>query len=186
MDFFSGVLGRLIEELSRLPGVGPKTAQRLAFFILRQDPGAVEHLTNAILEARHRIKHCEECFFLTETDRCHICTDPRRDPSMLCVVKDAKDVFSMERSREFKGLYHVLMGTLSPLEGIGPDELKIAALLKRLQRGTVKEVIIATNPDVEGEATAIYLNKLIKALGIRVPAWPADCRPAGIWNMRTT
>jgi len=178
MDYSSGVLGRLIEELGRLPGVGPKTAQRLAFFLLRQEPAAVHRLTGAMLDARTKIHHCAECFFLAEAERCHICQDTRRDQSVVCVVEDPRDVFSLERTREFKGLYHVLMGTLSPMDGIGPGNLKIAELLERLRVGAVKEVIIATNPDVEGEATALYLGKLIKPLNIRVTRL-ASGLPAG-------
>jgi recombination protein RecR len=178
MDYSSGVLGRLIEELGRLPGVGPKTAQRLAFFLLRQEGGAVRRLTDSILDAQAKIHPCAECFFLAEAERCHLCSDPKRDASQVCVVEDARDVFSLERTREYKGLYHVLMGTLSPMDGIGPGDLKIAELLKRLQAGTVREVIIATNQDVEGEATALYLGRLIKPLNIRVTRL-ASGLPAG-------
>ncbi len=161
-----------------MPGIGPKAAQRLAFFLLRQDAAVVQQLANAMLEAKAKIRPCADCFFLAEGERCHICSDPRRDARLLCVVEDPKDVFSMERTREYRGLYHVLMGTLSPLDGIGPDDLKIAELLKRLQAGHVQEVIVATNQDVEGEATALYLNKLIKPLGIRVTRL-ASGLPAG-------
>ncbi len=178
MDLFSGALGRLIAEVGRLPGVGPKTAQRLAFFLLRQDKAEVERLTQAILEAKDRIRLCATCFSLTEQETCEICRDPRRDRSLLCVVEETKDVFALERTREYRGLYHVLLGTLSPMEGISPENLKIAELLARLQDGTVKEVVVATNPDVEGEATALYLNKLIKPLGVRVTRL-ASGLPAG-------
>jgi recombination protein RecR len=178
MDYSSGVLGRLIEELGRLPGVGPKTAQRLAFFLLRQEAGAVQRLTEAMLDAKAKIHPCAQCFFLAEAERCHICQDTRRDQSVVCVVEDPRDVFSLERTREYRGLYHVLMGTLSPMDGIGPDNLKIAELLERLRAGAVKEVIVATNPDVEGEATALYLGKLIKPLNIRVTRL-ASGLPAG-------
>ncbi len=178
MDYFSGILGRLIDELGRLPGVGPKTAQRLAFFLLRQEESVVRQLADAMLEAKASIHPCPECFFLAEGDVCHLCADPKRDAGLMCVVEDPKDVFSMERTREYKGRYHVLMGTLSPMDGIGPEDLKINELLKRLQGGTVREVIIATNPDVEGEATALYLNKRIKPLGIKVSRL-ASGLPAG-------
>jgi recombination protein RecR len=178
MDFFSGVLGRLLDELGQLPGVGPKTAQRLAFFLLRQDSSRVRQLADSMVEANSKIHPCPDCFFLAESERCHICSDPKRDSGLLCVVEDPRDVFSLERAREFKGLYHVLMGTLSPLDGIGPEDLKIAELMKRLQGGQFREVIVATNPDVEGEATALYLNQLIKPLGIRVTRL-ASGLPAG-------
>lgn len=178
MDYSSGILGRLIEELGRLPGVGPKTAQRLAFFILRQESGGVRRLADAMLDAKAKIHPCAECFFLAEAERCDICSEPRRDTGQICVVEDPRDVFSLERTRAYPGRYHVLMGTLSPMDGIGPGDLKIAELMQRLRTGNVKEVIIATNPDVEGEATALYLGKLIKPLGLRVTRL-ASGLPAG-------
>jgi recombination protein RecR len=178
MEIFSGLLGHLIEELSRLPGVGPKTAQRLAFFLLRQERPNVERLAQAMLQAKDRLRFCATCFSLTEQETCDLCRDPRRDRTQICVVEEPKDVFTLERTREYRGLYHVLMGTLSPMDGIGPENLKIPGLLSRLQDGSVKEVVIATNPDVEGEATAIYLHKLIKPLGVRVTRL-ASGLPAG-------
>lgn len=173
-----GALARLIEELGQLPGVGPKTAQRLAFFMLRRERAEVERLAEALLDARDKVRPCAECFSLCEDEVCGICRDTRRNRGLICVVADPRDVFALERSREYRGLYHVLMGTLSPLEGIGPEQLKIAELLRRLRSGSVQEVILGTNPDVEGEATAIYLHKLIKPLGIRVTRL-ASGLPAG-------
>jgi len=177
MTLYSGALARMIEELGRMPGVGPKTAQRLAFYLLRQERAHVERLAQALLEAKDKIRYCQTCFSLSEEALCPICKNPRRDPSVICVVEEPNDVFSLERSRVFNGRYHVLMGTLSPLEGIGPEELKITELLGRLA-GDVREVIVATNPDVEGEATAIYLGKLIKPLGVKVTRL-ASGLPAG-------
>jgi len=178
MNIFSGAFGRLIDELGRLPGVGPKTAQRLAFFLLRQKRSEVEQLADALMAAKDKVRHCSRCFSLCEEEICEICRDSLRNTGVICVVEEPKDVFALERTREFRGQYHVLLGTLSPMEGIGPDQLKIAELLKRLQGDSVREIIVATNPDVEGEATAIYLNKLIKPLGIRVTRL-ASGLPAG-------
>jgi len=161
-------LARLVDELARLPTVGPKTAQRLAFHILRMPEEEVRQLAQAILDARARMRSCSICFNLTDVDPCAICTSPTRDPSVLCVVEDPRDVLAMERTREFKGRYHVLQGAISPLDGIGPEDLRIRELLQRLEGGEVREVIIATNPRVEGDATAIYLTRLIRPLGIKV------------------
>jgi recombination protein RecR len=161
-------LARLVDELARLPTVGPKTAQRLAFHILRMPEEEVQELAQAILDARARMRSCSICFNLTDVDPCAICTSPTRDPSVLCVVEDPRDVLAMERTREFKGRYHVLQGAISPLDGIGPEDLRIRELLQRLEGGEVREVIIATNPRVEGDATAIYLTRLIRPLGIKV------------------
>jgi len=161
-------LARLVEELERLPTVGPKTAQRLAFHILRMPEEQVRALAQALLDARAQTRPCSVCFTWTDADPCAICTSPTRDPSVLCVVEDARDVLAMERTREFKGRYHVLQGAISPLEGIGPEDLRIRELLQRLQGGEVREVIIATNPRVEGDATALYLTRLIRPLGIKV------------------
>lgn len=178
MELFSGALARMINELSRMPGVGPKTAQRLAFYLLRQEREHVERLANSLLEAKDRICYCERCFSLSEEAQCHVCQDSRRDQKTICVVEEPNDVFSLERTRMYKGLYHVLMGTLSPLEGIGPEDLKITELLNRLGSDNIQELIVATNPDVEGEATAIYLSRLIKPLGIKVTRL-ASGLPAG-------
>ncbi|HKV44041.1 MAG TPA: recombination mediator RecR [bacterium] len=168
MFTYAPPLARLIEELSKLPTVGPKTAQRLAFYMLSMTAQDAEALAAAILEAKRRIRNCSVCANITEADPCALCTDPRRDQSVICVVENPRDVAAMERSREFKGLYHVLQGAISPLDGVGPDDLRIAELLRRLAGGTVREVIVATNPRVEGEATALYLSKVIKPLEIKV------------------
>jgi recombination protein RecR len=168
MFSYAPPLARLIEELSKLPTVGPKTAQRLAFHMLSMTPQDAEALAAAILEAKSRIRNCSVCGNITEADPCGICTNPQRNRSVICVVEDPRDVAAMERTREFSGLYHVLQGAISPLDGIGPDDLRIAELLTRVATGEVREVIIATNPRVEGEATALYLSKVLKPLGVRV------------------
>lgn len=178
LDIYTGALARMIEELGRMPGVGPKTAQRLAFYLLRQERHQVERLANSLIEAKDRIRYCEQCFSLSEQVKCDICLSPKRDQTTICVVEEPNDVFSLERTKMFDGLYHVLMGTLSPLDGIGPEDLKITELLNRLKSGEIKEVIVATNPDVEGEATAIYLSRLIRPLGVRVTRL-ASGLPAG-------
>jgi recombination protein RecR len=165
---FAPPLARLIEELSKLPTVGPKTAQRLAFHMLAMPAAQAAALAEAILDARQRIRHCSVCGNLTEADPCELCTNGQRDPAVICVVESPRDVAAMERTREFKGRYHVLQGAISPLDGIGPDELRIAELLQRVAGGAVREVIIATNPRVEGEATALYLSKVLKPLGVKV------------------
>jgi len=161
-------LARLIEELGKLPTVGPKTAQRLAFHMLSMSAQDAEALAEAILECKRRIRHCSVCGNITEADPCALCTNPQRDRSVICVVEDARDIAAMERTREFKGVYHVLQGAISPLDGIGPDDLRITELLHRVSTGEVCEVIVATNPRVEGEATALYLSKVLKPLGVRV------------------
>jgi recombination protein RecR len=168
MFSYAPPLARLIEELSKLPTVGPKTAQRLAFHMLSMTPQDAEALAAAILEAKSRIRNCSICGNITEADPCIICTNPQRNQSVICVVEDPRDVAAMERTREFSGLYHVLQGAISPLDGIGPDDLRIAELMKRVTAGEVREVIVATNPRVEGEATALYLSKVLKPLGVRV------------------
>jgi recombination protein RecR len=162
------LLAKLVDELSRLPTVGPKTAQRLAFHILRMDDAAVRALAQAIVDAKEQIRPCSICFKLTDSDPCAICSSPTRDPSVICVVEDPRDVVAMERTREFRGRYHVLQGAISPLDGVGPDDLRIRELLERLHAGGVREVVVATNPRVEGDATALYLARLIRPLGIRV------------------
>ena len=168
MFTYAPPLARLIEELSKLPTIGPKTAQRLAFHMLSMTPQDAEALATAILEAKSRIRHCSVCGNITEADPCVICTNPQRTKSVICVVEDPRDVAAMERTREFSGLYHVLQGAISPLDGIGPDDLRIAELVTRVTAGEVREVIVATNPRVEGEATALYLSKVLKPLGVRV------------------
>jgi recombination protein RecR len=159
---------RVIEELSRLPGVGGKTAQRLAFFMLKNSPEKARSLSQALALLHEQVKTCRVCFNLSDQELCPICSDPRRAPSPICVVEEPKDLGAIERTGDFAGRYHVLLGSLSPLEGIGPDDLKIRELLERLKGGEVAEVIVATNSDVEGEATALYLARLIKPLGIKL------------------
>jgi len=161
-------LARLIEELSKMPTVGPRTAQRLAFYILKMAPEDAEKLSQAILDAKARIRYCSTCFHITDIDPCAICGGRNRTAGIICVVEDPRDVLAMERTREYRGHYHVLHGAISPLDGVGPDDLKIAELLRRVQGGGVEEVIVATNPRVEGEATAIYLAKILKPLGLKV------------------
>ena len=161
-------VNQLVARLARLPGIGEKTAQRLAFYILRAPPEFARELAAAIAEVVDKVRLCTRCFALTESDLCSFCTDPRRDERTLCVVEGVPDLIAVERTREFKGRYHVLHGVLSPLEGIGPDQLKIKDLIARLHDGNVEEVIVATNPDVEGEATALYLTRLLKPMGIKV------------------
>jgi recombination protein RecR len=159
---------KLIEEFSRFPGIGKKTAQRMAFFVLKQRKEEAESLAQAVLDVKEKVRYCSVCFNITEDDPCSVCKDEKRDKSLICVVEEANDVAALEKTNQFKGLYHVLGGALSPLEGVGPDDLKVKELLGRLKDGKVKEVIIATNPSAEGEATAVYLSKLIKPLGIKV------------------
>lgn len=161
-------MSKLIHEFSKLPGIGPKTAQRLAFHILGVPEPEVGKLAEALLEARHRIGFCSICGHLTEVSPCQLCSDPARDQSLLCVVEEPKDVIAMERTRIFKGQYHVLGGAISPLEGIGPDDLRIKELLQRMTSGRFKEVIVATDPNVEGETTALYLGKILHPLGYKV------------------
>ena len=161
-------LNRLVAQLSKLPGIGEKTAQRLAFHILRAPPEYAAELVAALQEVKSKVRLCSRCFSLTEGQLCTLCTDPRRDDRVLCVVEGIADLMALEKTREFKGRYHVLHGVLSPLEGVGPEQLRIQELLVRLEDGKVEEVIVATNPDVEGEATALYLMKLLKPMGIRV------------------
>jgi recombination protein RecR len=161
-------MNRLIHELAKLPGVGPKTAQRLAFHVLNLSAPEVAKLAEALVEAKQKIGFCEICGHLTEVSPCDLCTDPKRETSVICVVEEPKDVIAMEKTRVFKGQYHVLGGALSPLEGIGPDDLRIKELLHRVGAGGLKEVIIATDPNVEGEATALYLSKILKPLAVKV------------------
>lgn len=166
--FYAEPIARLIAELSRLPGIGPKTAQRLALHFVRLPREQAQSLAEAIMAVKDRIIYCSVCGNITETDPCRVCTDPGRDPSLICVVEEPKDLVALEKTREFRGRYHVLGGAISPMEGIGPDDLRLKELLPRLVSGEVREVILATGPDVEGEATALYAARLIKPLGIRV------------------
>lgn len=159
---------RLVAELAKFPGIGQKTATRLAFHILRQPVAEGEALAGAIRDLKERVRFCSSCFHITETDPCPLCTDPARDDTLLCVVEEPQDLIAIERSRSFRGRYHVLHGALSPLDGIGPEDLKIAPLLDRLHGGEFREVLVATNFTVEGEATALYLARLIHPLGLHV------------------
>jgi len=158
----------LINELSRLPGIGGKTAQRLAFHILSLEQEEVKRLASALTGAKEQMKYCSVCGNLTDTDPCRICSDPARRQDVICVVESPRDVMAMERIREFNGLYHVLHGVISPMEGIGPEDINLKALITRLQASDVKELIVATNPNIEGEATAMYIARLIKPAGIKV------------------
>lgn len=167
MNQYIEPIARLINELSRLPGIGSKTAQRLAFHIINMPREQVDSLASAIGEIKDKIKYCSICGNITDLDPCGICKNPNRDSSIICVVENARDIIAMERTREFKGFYHVLNGVISPMDGIGPDDIRIKELLNRVRDGQVKEVIMATNSDIEGEATAIYISKLLKPLGIR-------------------
>ena len=161
-------LSRLVEQLQRLPGIGAKSAQRLAFHILRNPRENADQLCDAIRDVKERVTYCSVCNNITDTDPCVYCTGPTRDGRLICVVEEPQNVTVVEKTQGFKGLYHVLMGALSPLHGVGPDDLKIKGLLSRVAGGTVEEVILATNPTVEGEATALYLARLLKPLGVRV------------------
>jgi len=158
----------LIDELGRMPGIGPKSAQRIAFHLLKIPTEEAERLASAIHEAKARVRFCERCFNVAEGSLCGICADERRDASLLCVVEEARDIVALEKTGEFKGRYHVLLGAISPIEGIGPEQLKVRELLVRLESEPVREVIVCTNPNVEGEATAMYLARLLKPLGINV------------------
>jgi recombination protein RecR len=168
MPDFAPSVNRLIDELKRLPGIGQKTAQRLAFHLLRADHDQALALSDAIREAKEKVRECSVCNNITDADPCLFCTSPSRNRALITVVEDATNIQAVEKTRQFSGLYHVLGGALSPLQGIGPDQLKIKSLIERLKGGTVEEIIIATNPTAEGEATAVYLSKLIKPLGVRV------------------
>jgi recombination protein RecR len=168
MKDYAEPLARLIDELKRLPGIGQKSAQRIAFSLQRASREDAERLAAALLALKDKIRLCSICNNLTENDPCGYCTDPGRDPTVVCVVETPTNILAIERTREFPGLYHVLHGALSPLDGVGPDQLKLKSLIERLKSGIVKELILATSPTVEGEATAVYLSKLIKPLGVRV------------------
>jgi recombination protein RecR len=165
---YDGIVQELIDELGRLPGIGPKSAQRIAFHILQTESFDVTRLSEVLRDVRDKVRFCDICGNVTEEQTCVICRDPRRSPATICVVEEAKDVVAIERTREFKGLYHVLGGAISPIDGIGPDNLRIKQLLTRLSDGTVTEVIIATDPNLEGEATATYLTRLLVYPNLRV------------------
>lgn len=165
---YEGIVQALIDELGRLPGVGPKSAQRIAFHILAADPADVNRLAAVLREVKEKVRFCVVCGNVSEDETCRICRDARRDPSILCVVEEPKDVLAIEKTREFRGRYHVLGGAISPIDGVGPDDLRIRELLARLADGTVTEVILATDPNLEGEATATYLARMIAPLEIAV------------------
>jgi recombination protein RecR len=165
---YEGAVQDLIDELGRLPGVGPKSAQRIAFYILSADTEDVARLAHALTEVKAKVRFCEICGNVSEHAQCRICSDPRRNPAVLCVVEEAKDVVAIERTREFRGKYHVLGGAINPIEGVGPDDLRIRELMSRLADGAVEEVILATDPNIEGEATATYLARLLRGMDIPV------------------
>ncbi|MEN9660219.1 MAG: hypothetical protein RL016_364 [Actinomycetota bacterium] len=165
---YEGVVQELIDELGRLPGVGPKSAQRIAFYLLQTEDDQAKRLAQVLTEVKDRVKFCEICGNVTEEPQCNICRDQRRNRSLICVVEESKDVQAIERTREFRGLYHVLGGAISPIEGIGPDQLRIKELMSRLANPDITEVIIATDPNLEGEATATYLTRMLSTLGITI------------------
>jgi recombination protein RecR len=177
-DVYEGVVQSLIDELGRLPGVGPKGAQRIAFYLLGADPADVRRLAAVLVEVTDKVRFCQTCGNVAEEDLCRICRDPRRDPSVICVVEEPKDVAAIEKIREFRGRYHVLGGAISPIDGIGPEDLRTRELMARLADGGITEVILATDPNLEGEATATYLARLVKPLGVRVTR-PASGLPVG-------
>ncbi len=161
-------LARLIDEFHKLPGVGPKSAQRLAYYLLRMPPADAQSLASAILEVKERVTLCSICQNVTEVDPCRVCSDDRRERTIICVVEEPLDILALERSHSYRGLYHVLHGAISPMDGIGPEDLKVSELLQRLRGDSVEEIILATNPNLEGEATSMYLTRLLKPLGVKV------------------
>ena len=167
MSYYSPSIEKLIESFEKLPSIGNKTAVRLAFYMLNASDEEANEFVKSIQDAKKNLKFCSKCYNISDTDPCDICSNPTRDQSKICVVEDVKDVVAIEKIHEYKGLYHVLHGSISPMDGIGPEDIKIKELLSRLMDGTVKEVILATNPKVEGEATAMYISKLIKPMGIK-------------------
>ena len=168
MSLYSPSIEKLIEAFEKLPSIGNKTAARLAFYMLDRPEQEVQEFVEAITNAKKNLKCCSKCYNISDTDPCPICASPKRDDSIICVVEDVRDIVAMERTHEFKGVYHVLHGSISPMNGIGPDDIKLKELLSRLSDGAVKELILATNPRVEGEATAMYISKLVKPMGIKV------------------
>lgn len=166
--YYPEPISKLIDGFAKLPGIGPKTAARLAFFVLKMKEDDVLELAKALVNAKRNLHYCSNCYNITDVDPCHICRDTRRDQTVICIVQEPKDVIAMEKTKEFDGTYHVLHGAISPIEGIGPDELRITELIRRLQDETIQEIILATNPTIEGEATAMYISRLIKPSGIRV------------------
>ena len=167
MNYYAAPIAKLIEAFAKLPGIGNKTAQRLAFYLLDTPQKEAEELAYAIINAKRSVRYCDVCCNITDKDKCNICSDTKRNESLICVVEDPRDVVAMEKTREFKGLYHVLHGAISPMDDIGPDEIRIKELLNRIREGNITEVILATNPNIEGEATAMYISKLIKPLGVK-------------------
>lgn len=168
MEYFAAPLQNLIEEFEKLPGIGSKTAQRLAFYVLNQPKEKAEKFANAIVEAKKTLCYCKECQNLSDKEVCNICDNPARDHSVICVMESPKDVLQMERTNEFKGVYHVLHGAIAPMDNVGPDDIRIKELMARIAQGGVQEVIMATNPNLEGETTAMYISKLIKPFGVKV------------------
>ena len=168
MDAFTDSMKRLVEAFGRMPGIGQRTAERLTYYVLRSPKAEMEQLAQTICDVKEKVGHCSQCHNITEADPCRLCADPRRDASVVCVVEEPKDVFAIEAAGSFRGLYHVLMGRIAPLDGIGPESLEIASLLERVKRGTVKEVIMATNPNLEGDGTALFLSRKLSELGVRV------------------
>ena len=168
MNFYGNKVTKLIEELSKLPGIGGKSAQRLAFYIINMPEENAKALTNSILDVKESIKYCSICCNLTDTDPCNICSNEKRDKTLLMVVEDPRDMAAYEKTREYKGLYHILNGAISPMTGITPQDIKIKELLERLKDNTIEEVILATNPNIEGEATAMYIGRLLKPIGLKV------------------
>ncbi|MBG9795121.1 recombinase RecR [Paenibacillus dendritiformis] len=166
--YYPEPIAKLIEAFSRLPGIGPKTAARLAFHVIRMPEDDVIDFAKALVNVKRNLQYCSVCCNITDSDPCRICQDKNRDPSVICVVQETKDLVAMERTKEFQGYYHVLQGAISPMEGIGPEDIRLAELLKRLSDERVKELILATNPNIEGEATAMYISRLVKPFGIRV------------------
>jgi recombination protein RecR len=167
MSYYSPSIEKLIESFEKLPSIGHKTAQRLAFYMLDITNEEAEEFTNSILNAKKNLHFCSKCFNISDTDPCNICSNPKRDESTICVVEDVRDVIAMERTHEYNGVYHVLHGSISPMNGVGPDDIKIKELLTRVMNGNVNEIILATNPRVEGEATSMYISKLLKPMGIK-------------------
>ena len=165
---YSPSIEKLIESFEKLPSIGHKTAQRLAFYMLDLNMEEIKEFTDSIINAKNNLKFCSKCFNISDTDPCNICSNPKRDESIICVVEEVRDVLAMERTHEFNGVYHVLHGSISPMNGVGPDDIRIKELLSRLMDGKVKEIILATNPRVEGEATSMYISKLVKPLGVKV------------------
>ena len=165
---YEGAVQDLIDELGRLTGVGPKSAQRIAFFLLDAERSDVQSLADALIAVKERVQHCETCGNVSEQEQCSICRDPRRDRTVICVVEESKDVMAIERTRAFRGLYHVLGGSINPIGGVGPDQLRIRELMTRLSDETVQEIVLATDPNLEGEATATYLARMLRTLGITV------------------